>query len=108
MVWATLAALAGGGCDAVRHTTVAKKTEIPVALEATAPQLIERYNQVARSIQSLNATVELKPTAGSAYTGVIEEYHDLKGFILADPPALIPIIRHAPVVPHNRLPLFNT
>jgi len=26
MVWVTLAALAGGGCDAVRHTTVVKKT----------------------------------------------------------------------------------
>ena len=101
MVWVTLAALAGGGCDAVRHTTVVKKTEIPVALEATAPQLIERYNQAARSIHSLNATVELKPTAGSAYSGVIEEYHDVKGFILAERPARIRMIGQAPVVAKN-------
>ncbi len=101
MVWVTLAALAGSGCEAVRHTTVVKKTEIPVALEATAPQLIERYNRIARSIHSLNATVELKPTAGSAYSGVIEEYHDVKGFILAERPARIRMIGQAPVVAKN-------
>ncbi len=98
MLWVTLAALAGSGCDTVRHTTVVKKTEIPVALEATAPQLIERYNQIARSVRSLNAAVELKPIAGSAYSGVIEEYHDVKGFILAERPARIRLIGQAPVV----------
>ena len=37
----------------------------------------------ARGVKSLNATVELKPTAGSKYSGVIEEYHEVKAFLLA-------------------------
>ncbi len=100
MVWLTLAAVAGG-CTPVKNTRVIKRTEIPVALEATAPQIIERYNQAARAVHSLNATVELKPTAGSAYSGVIEEYHDVKGFILAERPARIRMIGQAPVVAKN-------
>lgn len=101
MVWLTLAVLSDGGCEAVKHTTVVKKTEIPVALEASAPQLVERYNQVARSVHSVNATIELKPTAGSSYSGVIEEYHDVKGFLLAERPARVRMIGQAPVVAKN-------
>ena len=101
MVWLTLAALAGSGCDAVRNRTVVKKTEIPVAQEASAAQLIERHNQFARGVHTLNAIIELKPTAGSAYSGVIEEYHDVRGFILAQRPARIRMIGQAPVVAKN-------
>lgn len=101
MVWLTLAVLSGGGCEAVKHTTVVKKAEIPVALEASAPQLIERYNQVARGVHSISATIELKPTAGSSYSGVIEEYHDVKGFLLAERPARVRMIGQAPVVAKN-------
>ena len=40
----------------------------------------------------------MSPVAGSAYTGVIEEYHDVGGFILAARPAMIRVIGQAPVV----------
>jgi len=46
----------------------------------------------------LNATVELKPTAGSKYSGVIDEYHEVKAFLLAARPAQIRVIGQAPVV----------
>jgi hypothetical protein len=69
-----------------------------VALEATPEQLLERYNTFARGLQSVDATVELKPVAGSAYSGVISEYHEVKAFILASRPYNIRMIGEAPVI----------
>lgn len=71
------------------------------AREATKEQLLAEYNRQARAIRTLNATVNLRPTAGSAYTGVIEEYHDVNGFILAAQPSSIRVIGQAPVVGKN-------
>jgi outer membrane lipoprotein-sorting protein len=49
-------------------------------------------------IDTLEATVDFKPATGSVYTGVIKEYHDVRGFILLKKPSLIRIIGQAPVV----------
>jgi hypothetical protein len=46
----------------------------------------------------VNATVELTPTTGSKYSGVIEEYHEVKAFLLAQRPAYIRMIGQAPVI----------
>jgi hypothetical protein len=77
------------------HTIVAQR---PVAKDATREELLEAYNQMARGTKTLNATVELKPTAGSKYSGVIDEYHEVKAFLLAARPAQIRVIGQAPVV----------
>jgi outer membrane lipoprotein-sorting protein len=45
--------------------------------------------------------VDLIPSTGSTYSGVIEEYHDVTGFILAQRPATIRVIGQAPVVAKN-------
>jgi outer membrane lipoprotein-sorting protein len=42
--------------------------------------------------------VDLEPTAGSIYSGVIKEYHDVKGFILIERPAMIRVLGQAPVL----------
>jgi hypothetical protein len=73
-------------------------TERPVALEATPEQLLDRYNTLARNLQSLDATVELKPSAGSAYSGVISEYHEVKAFVLAARPYNVRMIGQVPVI----------
>lgn len=72
--------------------------ERPVAKEATREELLDAYNAIARNIKTLNATVELKPTAGSAYSGVIDEYHEVKAFLLAARPADIRMIGEAPII----------
>ncbi len=72
--------------------------EVRPALEATPDQLLAQYNQLARAVRSLNAGVEMVPVAGSSYSGVIEQYHDVRGFILAQRPASIRVIGQAPVV----------
>ena len=96
----TLSALACGcgGRGGVTKTTTVPPAARPVALEATPEQLLDRYNFLARNLQSLNATVELKPSAGSAYTGVISEYHEVKAFLLAARPYNIRMIGQVPVV----------
>src|SRR5882757_7176804 len=79
------------------HTRLAP-SQIPVAKDATREELLEAYNLIAHSTKTLNATVELKPTAGSKYSGVIDEYHEVKAFLLAARPAQIRVIGQAPVI----------
>ena len=98
MVLATVAAICcgcGGGRVVTGHTVVAQR---PVAKDATREVLLDQYNRIARSIKTLNATVELKPIAGSKYSGVIDEYHEVKVFLLAARPADIRVIGQAPVI----------
>lgn len=92
--------LVAAGCTKSTKTKV-PAAEIRPALEATAEQLLERYNQQARAVRSLNAAVELNPVAGSTYSGVIEDYRDIRGFILAQRPSNIRVIGQAPVVAKN-------
>jgi hypothetical protein len=94
-------ALAGvfWGCDTkVKHTTVLPPTARPVVKDATQEELLERYNSFAHNLRSVNATVELKPTAGTKYSGVIDEYHEVKAFLLASRPWNIRMIGQVPVV----------
>ncbi len=98
LLLATLAAIScgcGGGKVVTGHTVV---TERPVAKDATREELLEAYNSIARGTKTLNATVEMKPTAGSKYSGVIDEYHEVKAFLLAARPAQIRVIGQAPVI----------
>src|SRR6202521_4152502 len=100
LVLATLAAISCGcgGGNAVKAHIKLPPAQRPVARDATREELLEAYNRIARGIITLNATVELKPTAGSKYSGVIDEYHEVKAFLLAARPARIRVIGQAPVV----------
>ncbi len=100
MLLATLAAIScgcGGGSGVKVHTQLTQP-ERPVAKDATREELLDAYNLIARGTKTLNATVELKPTAGSKYSGVIDEYHEVKAFLLAARPAEIRVIGQAPVI----------
>jgi outer membrane lipoprotein-sorting protein len=95
---ALVASLAVAGC-AASHTTVVKPSGPPVQLQtATKGVLIERYNSLAASVRSVNLGVTITLTAGSAYTGVIKQYHQVNGFILAERPSDIRVIGQAPIV----------
>lgn len=49
-------------------------------------------------IHSVNASVSMKLTAGTAYSGIIKQYHEITGFIVAAKPASIRVIGQAPIV----------
>ena len=97
-VWLTLAALSCGCSRAIKTTRNVPASARPVVKDATLQVLLEAYNRIARGVQSLTATVELKPTAGSQYSGLIEEYHEVKAFLLAKRPADVRMIGQAPVI----------
>lgn len=79
-----------------RHVVPA--SQIRATLDASPAQLIATYNAQARAVNTVNATVRMSPVAGSSYSGVIEQYHDVGGFILAKRPEMIRVIGQAPVV----------
>jgi len=62
---------------------------------------MDRVNGQNSAIRTMNATVDLSPAAGSVYSGVIKEYHDVRGFILVEKPEMIRMIGQAPVVRTN-------
>jgi len=97
LILATLAAIPFG-CGHGRVVTGHMVVPQAVAKDATREELLEAYNLIAHNTKTLNGTVELKPTAGSKYSGVIDEYHEVKAFLLASRPAQIRVIGQAPVV----------
>ena len=98
LILATLAGVSCGCGGKVKVRTVVAPAQKPVAREATREELLDAYNLIARGTKTLNATVELKATAGSKYSGVIDEYHEIKAFLLAARPAEIRVIGQAPVI----------
>ncbi len=92
-----------GGC-AVRRTRRALPAAVPPPVAVSAGDLIARINAQSKAVRTLTATVRLEPVVGSAYSGVIKEYHDVKAFILLDAPDKLRMIGQAPVV---RTTLFD-
>lgn len=97
----TLSAMAcgcGGNHSGVTKTTTVPPVTRPVVKDATVEELLDRYNQYARNLKTVDATAELKATSGTKYSGVIEEYHEVKVFVLASRPWNIRVIGQVPVV----------
>ncbi len=95
-----LLSLALAGC-AVSQKHAGPPTAIRPSLESDRTQLIDSYNRQADAVHTLNASVQMSPTAGSAYSGVIHQYHEVSGFVLAARPAMIRVIGQVPVVSTN-------
>jgi len=90
--------LSTAGCLIKRETRVHPTAAPPSALEATVGDLVTRLNSQSAAVRTMTATVDLEPTTGSVYSGVIKEYHDVKGFVLLESPSLIRLQGQAPVV----------
>lgn len=102
--WGVLAVLAAVVCGCAAGRSGVTKSNViaaaarPVIKDASQEELLERYNGYVRSVKSVDATVELKTTTGSKYTGVIDDYHEVKAFLLAVRPSEIRMIGQVPVV----------
>jgi outer membrane lipoprotein-sorting protein len=98
MILVTVSAAAGGCPRTVTNSTKVPVAERPVAREASEEDLLDRYNVLARGLKSMDATLEMKATAGTKYSGVIDEYHEVKAFLLASRPYNVRMIGQVPVV----------
>ncbi len=90
--------LVASGCMVRRETRIHPPQAPSPLQEATLADLVARINSHSEAVRTLVATVDLEPTAGSIYSGVIKEYRDVKGFILLEKPDLIRIQGQAPVI----------
>jgi len=68
------------------------------ARDASLAELVAKIDAWSNAIQTVTATINLEPTTGSVYSGVIKEYHDVKGFVLLQRPSTIRLLGQAPVV----------
>ena len=100
LLMATVVGISGGcsGTTGVSTTKVNNPASKPVVKDATREELLDKYNAMAQGVKTVNATVIMRPTAGSKYTSVIEEYHDVKAFLLAQRPANIRVIGQVAVI----------
>jgi hypothetical protein len=88
---ALLASFAITGCAA--STTVrAPEAGIRVTKDATKETLLAAYNHTAAGITTLNLSADLVPSAGKAYSGIIQQYHEVSAFILAKRPSEVRMI----------------
>jgi len=88
---ALLVVFAFTGCAASK-TVKAPETEISVTKDASKQDLLAAYNKLAGGITTLNLSVDLVPSAGKAYSGIIQQYHEVSAFILAKRPAEVRMI----------------
>lgn len=103
---AVVAALTGG-CAISKKTAVAPAAAPTPLQTATKEELVAQFDREADAVTSINASVTMQLTAGAAYTGVIEQYDRVTGFILAQKPSSIRVIGQAPVVGTNIFDMVN-
>jgi hypothetical protein len=90
--------LATPGCLVRKVTRVHAPGQTLPARDASLAELVAKIDAWSDAIHTLTATIDLEPVAGSVYSGVIKEYHDVKGFVLLQRPSTIRLLGQAPVV----------
>ncbi len=92
------------GCVVKRTTRVAKSQVPPPPRVASTEALVTAINAQSAAVSTISATVEMQPATGSVYSGIIKQYHDVRGILLAERPGRIRVLGQAPVV---RTDLFD-
>ena len=86
------------GCLVRRVRHIPRSQVVAPPRVASLAELVTKLNALSQGVRTMTATVDLEPTTGSIYSGVIKEYHDVRGFILIQSPAMIRVLGQAPVV----------
>jgi hypothetical protein len=81
------------------HTRPVEETYSKAPLkEASQSALIDSINEQARTIQSLQATVDIDTSVGGAKKGHVTDYKEIRGYVLARKPAMLHMIGLLPIV----------
>jgi hypothetical protein len=92
-----LAVLPTAGCMFRTRPVEETYSKAPLQ-EASQSALIDSINQQARTIQSLQATVDIDTSVGGAKKGHVTDYKEIRGYVLARKPAMLHMIGLLPIV----------
>ena len=84
------------GCLFRSHTVAPQATA--QLKTATPQQLIDYINSQAENIKSLQATVDIDTSVGGEKRGKVTDYQAIRGYVLAQKPAMLRMIGLMPVV----------
>ena len=87
-----------GGLRPLRRKRDQKTGKVLDLKMATRDELNARIARIYSSIDSFQASVDMTPSVGSVYKGVIAEYRDVRSFVLFHKPDQIRILAQYPVV----------
>jgi outer membrane lipoprotein-sorting protein len=86
------------GCLVTKVRHIHAQTQPGPLRDASLAELVAKIDAWGGPIHTMTAMVDLTPTSGSVYSGVIKEYHDVKGVILLQRPSTIRMQGLAPLV----------
>lgn len=81
-----------------RSHKVENRTSSAVLQSATQRQLIDLVNSDSAKIKTMNATVDIRAEVGGQKKGKVTQYQEIRGYILAEKPAMLRMIGLFPVV----------
>jgi outer membrane lipoprotein-sorting protein len=90
------------------HTrTVETRLSTAKLQTATQQELIDRLNQDAARIQSLNATVDIDTSVGGEKRGKVTDFKEIRGYIVVRKPNLLRMIGLYPIVRNKAFDLVS-
>ena len=92
-----LLALLTTGC-LFRSHRVANHMSSAVLKTASQEELVDMVNREAAQIKTMNATVDIRTAVGGQKKGKVTEYTEIRGYILAEKPAMLRMIGLFPIV----------
>jgi outer membrane lipoprotein-sorting protein len=81
-----------------RSHKVTSHLSTAVLKTATQEELISKVNSDAAQIKTMNATVDIRTSVGGQKKGKVTDYTEIRGYILAEKPAMLRMIGLFPIV----------
>jgi outer membrane lipoprotein-sorting protein len=85
------------GCLLRSHRVEPKRSPVPLK-SATQEELVARIDELAASVRTMNATVDIDTTVGGEKKGKVTEYQQIRGYVLAQKPTMLRMIGLVPIV----------
>ena len=93
-----LLVLPATGCILRSHRVEPMQVSHAKLQSATVTDLVNRINNEAHEIRTLNATVDIATSVGGGKSGKVTEYQEIRGYILVRQPGMLRMIGLTPVV----------
>jgi outer membrane lipoprotein-sorting protein len=85
------------GCLFRSHRVEPRRSPEPLK-SATREELVAKIDQLAASVRTMSATVDIDTTVGGEKKGKVTEYQQIRGYILVQKPSMLRMIGLLPIV----------